>query len=103
LLVEYINQANDLAVHPRFYNTLTTNCTTTIFNMMRAVTSWIPFDWRIILTGHMPSYLYEHGAVNTGISLEELRQRADVTNRVDAGLNEIEFSSRIREGVPAPR
>jgi Domain of unknown function (DUF4105) len=103
LLVEYINQANDLAAHPRFYNTLTTNCTTTIFAMMRAVTSSIPFDWRIILTGYMPSYLYEHGAVDTRISLEELRQRADVTSRIDPGLNEVEFSSQIRQGVPAPR
>ena len=102
LLVEYINQANDLAARPRFYNTLTTNCTTTIFNMMRAVTSSIPFDWRIILTGHLPSYLYEHRAVDTRIPLEELRQRADVTSRVDASLNEVEFSSRLRMGVPAP-
>jgi hypothetical protein len=102
LLVEYITQANDLAAHPKFYNTLTTNCTTTIFNMMRAVTSSIPFDWRIILTGHLPDYLYEHGAVDTRISLEELRQRADVTSRVEADLNELEFSSRIREGVPTP-
>jgi hypothetical protein len=103
LLVEYIKQASDLAAHPRFYNTLTTNCTTTIFNMMRAVTSSIPFDWRIILTGHLPSYLYEHGAVDTRIPLEELRQRADVTSRVDASLSEVEFSSRLREGVPALR
>ena len=103
LLVEYINQANNLAARPRFYNTLTTNCTTTIFSMMRAVTSSIPFDWRIILTGYLPSYLYEHGAVDMRISLDELRQQADVTSRVDAGLSEIEFSSRIRESVPAPR
>jgi len=103
LLVEYINQANDLAVHPRFYNTLTTNCTTTIFYMMRAVTSSIPFDWRIILTGHLPSYLYEHGAVDTRIPLKELRERADVTGQVHTGLSETEFSSRIRKGVPAPR
>ena len=103
LLVEYIKQANDLAARRRFYNTLTTNCTTTIFNMMRAVTSSIPFDWRIILTGHLPSYLYEHGAVETRISLQELRQRADVTSRVEAGLSEVEFSSRLREGVPEPR
>src|SRR5215831_3454046 len=103
LLVEYIKEANDLAAHPRFYNTLTTNCTTTIFNMMRAVTSSIPFDWRIILTGHLPSYLYEHGVVDTRIPLEELRRQADVTRRVDAGLSEVEFSSRLREGVPAPR
>ena len=103
LLIEYIKEANELAAYPRFYNTLTTNCTTTIFNMMRAVTSSIPFDWRIILTGHLPSYLYEHGAVDTRIPLEELRRQADVTRRVDAGLSEVEFSSRLREGVPAPR
>jgi len=103
LLVEYIKQANDLAAHPRFYNTITTNCTTAIFDMMRAVTSSIPFDWRIILTGHLPSYLYEHGAVDTRISLEELRRRADVTSQVEAELSEAEFSSRLREGVPALR
>jgi len=103
LLIEYIKEANELAAHPRFYNTVTTNCTTTIFNMMRAVTSSIPFDWRIILTGHLPDYLYEHGAVDTRMPLEELRRRADVTGRVDARLSEVEFSSRTREGVPAPR
>ena len=103
LLVEYIREANDLAAYPKFYNTLTTNCTTTIFDMMRAVTSSIPFDWRIILTGHLPGYLYEHGAVDTRITLEELRQKADVTGRVDGSLSELEFSSRIRESAPAPR
>src|SRR5215469_2314705 len=76
LLVEYINQANDLAARPRFYNTLTTNCTTTIFTMMRTVTSSIPFDWRIVLTGYLPDYLYEHGALDTRIPLDELLQRA---------------------------
>ena len=103
LLVEYIEQANDLAAYPKFYNTLTTNCTTTIFGMMRAVTSSIPFDWRTILTGYLPGYLYEHGAVDTHIPLEELRRRADVTSRVDAGLSEVELSAQLREGVPAPR
>jgi Domain of unknown function (DUF4105) len=103
LLVQYIGQANDLAVHPRFYNTLTTNCTTTIFDMSRAVKSSIPLDWRIILTGYLPGYLYERGAVDTRIPLAELIRRADVNSRIDARLNEIEFSSFIREGVPRPR
>jgi Domain of unknown function (DUF4105) len=103
LLVEYVKQANDLAINPRFYNTLTTNCTTAIFDMMHAVTSSIPFDWRVILTGHLPNYLYEHEAVDTRMPIEELRERADVTGRVDGSLTEVEFSSRIREGVPAPR
>jgi hypothetical protein len=103
LLVQYIDEANDLAAHPRFYNTLTTNCTTTIFDMMRAVTSSIPFDWRTIFSGYLPGYLYERGAVDTSIPLEELSRRADVNGRIDAGLNEIDFSSLIRDGVPRPR
>jgi hypothetical protein len=103
LLVQYIEEANDLAAHPRFYNTLTTNCTTKIFDMTRAVTPSIPFDWRIILTGYLPGYLYERGAVDTSIPLEELSRRADVNGRIDAGLNEISFSSFIRDGVPRPR
>jgi hypothetical protein len=103
LLVQYIDEANDLAAHPRFYNTLTTNCTTTIFDMGRAVTSSIPFDWRIILTGYLPGYFYERGATDTSIPLEELRRRADVNSRIDVGLNEIDFSSFVRDGVPRPR
>ena len=103
LLVQYIDKANGLAAHPQFYNTLTTNCTTTIFDMSRAVNSSILFDWRIILTGYLPGYLYERGAVDTSISLEELSRRADVNGRIDAGLNEKDFSSFIRDGVPTPR
>jgi hypothetical protein len=71
--------------------------------MGRAVTSSIPFDWRIILTGYLPSYFYERGAVDTSIPLEELGRRADVNGRIDVGLNEIDFSSFVREGVPRPR
>jgi hypothetical protein len=103
LFLEYIKEANELSSHPKFYNTLTTNCTTTIFGMARAVTSSIPFDWRIVLTGYLPDFLYDRGAVDTRIPLEELRRRADVTSRVDPSLSEVEFSRRIREGGPVPR
>jgi hypothetical protein len=103
LLVQYIEVANDLAAYPRFYNTLTTNCTTTIFDMARAVSTSIPFDWRILSTGYLPSYLYERGVVDKRISLDELSRLADVNTRIDAGLSEVDFSSSIRDGVPTPR
>jgi hypothetical protein len=103
LLVEYINVANDLAAHPRFYNTLTTNCTTTIFDMARTVSASIPFDWRILLTGYLPSYLYERDVLDKTVSLDELSRLADVNARIDAGLSEVDFSSSIRNGVPTPR
>jgi hypothetical protein len=103
LLVQYIEVANDLAAHPRFYNTLTTNCTTTIFDMARAVSASIPFDWRILLTGYLPSYLYDRGVVDKSISLDELSRLADVNARINGGLSEVDFSSSIRNGVPTPR
>jgi hypothetical protein len=100
LLLQYIEVANALAAHPRFYNTLTTNCTTTIFDMARVLTTPLPFDWRIILTGYLPSYLYERGALDTGVALGELTRRADVNSRIEAGLSEADFASLVRLGVP---
>jgi hypothetical protein len=103
LLAQYIEMANDIAAHPRFYNTLTTNCTTTIFDMARAVNSSIPFDWRVIFTGYLPSFLYDRRAVDTSVPLDELRRRADVNGRIAADLSEIDLSSFVRNDVPSPR
>ena len=37
LLLEYVDDANALSNAPKFYNSISTNCTTTIVKMMRAV------------------------------------------------------------------
>jgi hypothetical protein len=102
LLVTYVEEANDLSVHPRFYNTLTTNCTTTIFTLLKAVVPHIPLDWRIILNGYLPSFAYDVGAVDTSIPLDELIERANVSDRIDPGLGEVDFSRHLREGQPVP-
>ena len=102
-LIEYVDQANDLAANPRFYNTLTTNCTTTIFQMARALRATLPLDWRIVLNGYLPSYLYRVNAVDTSIPLDELIARAKVSDRIEAGLDEVAFGERLRQGVPSPR
>lgn len=44
LLMEYVSDANALSRTPQFYNSLTTNCTTTIVKMMRAVGAVVPLD-----------------------------------------------------------
>jgi hypothetical protein len=46
LLLEYVEDANHLSVTPEFYNSLTTNCTTTVVKLMRAVGASVPCDWR---------------------------------------------------------
>jgi Domain of unknown function (DUF4105) len=69
LLLEYVAEANELAKHPAFYNSLTTNCTTAVAKLVRAAGGTLPFDWRLIANGYLPGYLYDRGAVITTIPL----------------------------------
>ena len=65
LLVGYVDEADALAREPRWYNSLTTNCTTAVTRLIRSLGGVLPFDWRLIVNGYLPSYLYDHGAVTT--------------------------------------
>ena len=102
LLLQYVREANDLAAHPQFYNTLTANCTTSIFLMLRTLSPEFPLDWRVLLNGFLPSFAYEHGLVDTSIPLRELIDRAAVSDRIKMGLSEEAFGARLREGLPNP-
>ncbi len=99
-LVEYVSDANRLAEKPRFYNTLTTNCTSVIFKLAQAIGLAIPFDWRLVLTGHLPAFLFDFGALTKGYSLEQLKQAAAVSARAAKLPDSPAFSQQIREGIP---
>ncbi len=102
ILLEYVADANALAVKPAFYNSLTTNCTTSIVKLMRAAGRSIPMDWRLIVNGYMPGYLYDEGAVDTRISLQELERVGSIDARAKAAGRSEDFSRLIRVGVPSP-
>jgi hypothetical protein len=102
LLLEYVAQSNALAEAPRFYNTLTTNCTTVIVKMMRIAGQSISFDWRLIVNGFLPDYIYERGVVDTSLPLAELRARSRIEPRALAAGDSADFSRLIRVGLPTP-
>ncbi len=101
LLLEYVAGANDLAREPRFYNSLTTNCTTQIFHMVRALQPGLPLDYRVLLAGYVPDYIYDRGGLDTSLSFETLRDRSHIQGK--ANSTDPDFSRKIREGVPTPR
>lgn len=102
LLLQYVSDANTLAEHPRFYNSLTSNCTTTAAKMMRAVGATFPFDWRLIVNGYLPEFAYDRKALDMKLPFEELKAAAHIAARAKgAGASE-DFSKAIREGVPSP-
>jgi hypothetical protein len=108
LLVAYIADINDLAAKPRWYNTLTTNCTTVVYHLVGSVApGWtfsLPLDPRVLLSGYLPGYLQQIGAIRQDIPLEELVRRARIGDHARTlSLDDPQFSAKIREGVPAGR
>ncbi|WP_233544010.1 DUF4105 domain-containing protein [Salinisphaera sp. Q1T1-3] len=103
----YLDTAERLQRRPRFYNTLTANCTTLIYDMVKPIVPGLPWNWRLIVSGRLPSYLYALGALDTRLSLAELRRRGWINARAlawdrDAGPSADDFSAAIRRGLPAP-
>ena len=102
LFLEYLRTINQLAEQPRFYNTLTTNCTTQIRVAGLEAGAVIPWNWRLVLTGHTPAYLYSRGSVDTRLSFEELYRRSQINAAADRVGDSESFSAAIRETVPDP-
>ncbi|MBB3657848.1 hypothetical protein FHX15_003090 [Rhizobium sp. BK650] len=101
LLREYVTDANALAETPQFYNSLTSNCTTTVLRMMRVVGSAAPLDWRLIINGYLPDYAYDQGALNTSVPLEVLKTASHIAERARRDGLSPDFSKEIRVGVPS--
>ena len=102
MFLEYLRTVNRLAEQPRFYNTLTTNCTTQIRVAGIAAGAVIPWNWRLLLTGHTPEYLYERGASDTRLPFDELVRRAQINEAADRAGDSAEFSRAIRVAAPDP-
>lgn len=100
LFRSFVFQANQLAEHPRFYHTVTGNCTTIVFSMMKQIVEGLPLDHRLLLTGHLPAYVHEVGGMMPGVSLEELQRRGRITQQARDADDDPAFSARIRQGVP---
>jgi hypothetical protein len=103
LLREYVAAANDLARTPRFYNTLTANCTILVFDMVRVIHPGLPLDPRVLFSGYLPNYVYDLGGTDTSVSFAKLRDLSKIHDRVVQADTDPKFSARIREGIPKPR
>jgi hypothetical protein len=103
LFLAYLEQINSLKQHAQWYNSLTSNCTNSIWLMARLIPGHIPYSWKILLSGYLPQYLYEQGRLDTRMPFEELRQRAHINALAQAADQDPDFSRRIRTGVqPCP-
>jgi hypothetical protein len=98
--LEYIQSLNALRNKPRWYNAITTNCTTSI-RTQHPSNERLPWDWRILLNGKADEMLYQdHAFATGGLSFSELKQRSLINERARAADKDPNFSRVIREGLP---
>ena len=100
LFLSYVRAANKMAVTPKFYNTITSNCTTIVYRMARQIDPGLPRDIRLLLTGYLPEYLHKVGAVDRSVPVDVLRQRGRITERARNSQAVDDFSRAIRSRSP---
>jgi hypothetical protein len=100
VFLDYMRDINELREHPRFYNTLTTNCTTMILAHTTVNPGHLPYSWKILLSGYAPEYAYDMGRLDRSLPFAELRERAHINAAAEAADRAPDFSRRIRAGLP---
>jgi len=99
LFLDYLRRANELHARAQWYNALTENCTTAI-RTQRAATDRSPWDWRMLVNGHLDELLYERGAIVTNLPFAELKKLSNINARARAAGQTGNFSGQIRQGLP---
>lgn len=100
LLRFYVERGQALEQAPAFYNTLTSNCTTVVFELMRRIVPGLPLDYRLLASGYLAEYAQDVGGLTPGVPYEHLHRLGRITQRARQADDGPDFSARIRHGVP---
>ena len=92
----YIEKANALAGEAAWYNTLTANCTTVIYALVKEFRTDEKIDKRLILSGYLPEYMAEREGINWSKPYGNLRERAAISQKALAIKDGEDFSEVIR-------
>ncbi len=98
LFESFVALGNDLDRQPRWYNTLTANCTTVPYTLVVRLSDRVVLDPRVILSGRLPGYLRDLGVLRPDMTEAAIRQQARLGKLGAAIPDGAEFSRRIRLG-----
>ncbi len=99
-------ETNMLAEHPRFYNTLSANCTNMLAKMVnKHYPGTLPYDLSWNLTGLSDEYLMREGFIEMKGSVAETQAAYDLTPHraaIKENMLRDDFSAYVRTLIPAP-
>ncbi len=97
LFKDVFQRANQLTLQPEFYNTLTNNCTTNIFNHVNRIAPHkLAYDYRVLFPGYSDRLAYDRGLINTSDSFEVARDKARINELAYRYREAADFSAKIR-------
>lgn len=92
-----VKAANALHKKPEFYNLISANCTTS-YRTQAPKDKRRDLDWRMLLNGHLDSYLFEkNNLITNGLTFKKLKQQAKINPAATATTTRNQFSSHIRK------
>lgn len=96
LFTDLLRVADEIRATPRFYNTVTDNCTVGIIRHAKQISALRRFfDYRILLPGHSDRLAYELGFIPTDLPLDQLRKTVFI-HPEGFPIDDPGFSERIR-------
>jgi hypothetical protein len=97
LFVDLAVVSQQLETQPRFYNTLTSNCTNELAKVANmAEPGAIPPNIALIFPGYADKFLYDLGFIPNDAPLETVRQRYTIRDAVAATVDQPDFSRLLR-------
>lgn len=102
LFISLTEETNSLANAPRFYNTLTANCTNILAKMVnKHYPGTLPYDLSWNLTGYADLYLFKQGLIEKKGTPEKTQEFYDLTSSKDvvnsvSTISAEEFSRTLR-------
>ena len=100
MFLNYMDEAKSLENKPSFYNTLTTNCTTIVYDLARRISPTLPLDYRLVLSGYLGEYAQDAKLLTPNYDFKTLQQRGYINLRAISAGQDAHFSEIIRQGVP---
>ncbi|MDD2909421.1 MAG: DUF4105 domain-containing protein [Candidatus Pacebacteria bacterium] len=96
LLLNLLEEANELRNNPKWYNTLTANCTNLLFSHLNCVLEEpIHYSWKMLFTGFSDELIFDKNL----ISLKKEKNKYDITKKSREIGNVESYSLLIREGI----
>ena len=102
LFLDLAEVSQQLETQPRFYNTLSSNCTNELAKVANlAQPGAIPLNIALIFPGYADSLLYDLGFIPNDAPLDAVRQRYAITDTVAATVDQPDFSRLLRQRLSA--